>query len=96
MLSRALGDRSPRNIFRLTVFRTRFQKFSRLFHGGFCFFDDDDAGSLIWDQGQGDLPIVQSVSSHTEQRAPPANAEPSTVVMKSGRSWCAWKSKHFA
>ena len=32
--------------------------FPGLFHGGFIFFDDDDAGSLIWDQGQGDLPIV--------------------------------------
>ena len=32
--------------------------FPALFHGGFIFFDDDDAGSLIWDQGQGDLPIV--------------------------------------
>ena len=32
--------------------------FPALIHGGFCFFDDDDAGSLIWDQGPGDLPIV--------------------------------------
>ena len=32
--------------------------FPALFHGGFIFFDDDDAGSLIWDQGPGDLPIV--------------------------------------
>ena len=32
--------------------------FPALFHGGFCFFDDDDAGSLIWDQGPGDLSIV--------------------------------------
>ena len=32
--------------------------FPALFHGGFIFFDDDDAGSLIWDQGPGVLPIV--------------------------------------
>ena len=32
--------------------------FPALFHGGFIFFDDDDAGSLIWDRGPGDLPIV--------------------------------------
>jgi hypothetical protein len=31
--------------------------FPALFHGGFIFFDDD-AGSLIWDQGSGDLSIV--------------------------------------
>ena len=32
--------------------------FPALFHGGFIFFDDDDAGSLIWDRGSGVLPIV--------------------------------------
>ena len=53
--------------------------FPGLFHGGFIFFDDDDAGSLIWDQGSGVLPIVEIslLVTRVNSGAPPEGGAPS-------------------
>ena len=74
MLSRALEHRSPRNIFRLGVIRTGFQKFSRC-----CFMVDSDFLMMMMrDLGSGteDQGFSRS-STRVNSGAPPEGGAPS-------------------